>query len=166
MRKSVTTMNTVGLNTTNSVRRRLKEPAESSWSFPWVPAGTAPHGCTDSPSRKTAEQLLVLSRWCPSVIKLSICFLSVSKMKVFLPSVPVTCQVVNNQHHHVFHVLWSQESELSACTMNLSYTTSALLQEKVKVENRPCLQALWNNGLIFLPPIIALDKYQVCRIII
>lgn len=37
---------------------------------------------------------------------------------------------------------------------------------KVKWKTAPCLQALLNNGLIFLPPIIALDKYQVCRIII
>lgn len=166
MRKSVTTMSAVGLNTTNSVRRRFWEPAESSWSFPGVPAGTAAHGCTGSPSRKTAQQLLVLSWWCPRVITLKICFLSMFKTWVFLPSMPVMCQVISNQHHHIFHVLWSQESELWARTMNLSNTTSALLQEKVKLQDRPCLQALRNNGLIFLPPIIALDKYQVCRIII
>lgn len=39
-------------------------------------------------------------------------------------------------------------------------------KKRLKRKTAPCLQAFLNNGLIFPPLIIALDKYQVCRIII
>lgn len=69
--------------------------------------------------------------------------------------------------YHVFYMLWRKKARDPGLHNEFPlHHLCSPSKKRLKWKTAPCLQAFLNNGLIFLPPIIALDKYQVCRIII
>lgn len=89
--------------------------------------------------------------------------LRVFKTQIFLPFTKAAQQIVLSVHL-LFTTCWKKSPSLYA-EPQLHHCCS-YSKKRLKWKTAPCLQAFLNNGLIFPPLIIALDKYQVCRIII